>query len=104
MPDAWNGRFLFQGGAGLDGFVAPAVGVAGSGAPGLVRSYAVLSMDGGHEGPDASFAADQQARLDYAYQAVGKATAAAKGLFHAYYHRPARHSISWAAPMAGAKR
>ncbi|QUD88318.1 tannase/feruloyl esterase family alpha/beta hydrolase [Phenylobacterium montanum] len=92
LPAPWNGRFLFQGGGGLDGSVLPAVGAAGSGAPALARGYAVLSMDGGHEGRDASFAADQQARLDYAYQAVGKATAAAKALIRAYYNRGPQRS------------
>jgi feruloyl esterase len=85
MPADWNGRFLFQGGGGLDGAVLPAYGVMLSGKPGLARGFAVVSMDGGHEGPDASFASDQQARLDFAYQAVGKATAAAKALIRAYY-------------------
>ena len=26
LPEAWNKRFLFQGGGGVDGFIAPAVG------------------------------------------------------------------------------
>ncbi|MDR3509385.1 MAG: tannase/feruloyl esterase family alpha/beta hydrolase [Caulobacteraceae bacterium] len=92
LPDDWNGRFFFQGGGGLDGSVNPAVGLAGAGAPALARGYAVVSMDGGHEGRDASFASDQQARLDFAYQAIGKATAAAKTLIRAYYHRDPKHS------------
>lgn len=92
LPETWNGRFFFQGGGGLDGSVNPAVGLAGSGAPALARGYAVVSMDGGHEGRDASFASDQQARLDFAYQAVGKATIAAKTLIRAYYHRGPDHS------------
>ncbi len=92
LPEAWNARFLFQGGGGLDGFVAPAVGLSGSGAPALARGYAVLSMDGGHEGSDARFAADQQARLDFAYQAVGKASFAAKTLIRAYYNQRPEHS------------
>ena len=28
LPDAWNGRLLFQGGGGLDGVLNPAVGMA----------------------------------------------------------------------------
>ena len=83
LPENWNGKFLFQGGGGMDGFIAPAVGatpVAGSTAtPALKRGYAVVSMDGGHQGAgDASFGADQQARLNLAYQSTGKVTQAAK--------------------------
>jgi Tannase and feruloyl esterase len=85
LPKAWNGKFYFQGGGGLDGSVAPAIGAAGSGPSALARGYAVLSMDGGHEGGDAAFASEQQARLDYAYQAIGKATAAGKLLIRQYY-------------------
>ncbi|NVO25438.1 tannase/feruloyl esterase family alpha/beta hydrolase [Donghicola mangrovi] len=89
MPQDWNGRFLFQGGGGTDGFLAPAIGPipsTGSRAtPGLTRGYAVVSMDGGHDGLDFAFAADQQARLDLGYASIGKITAAAKALVRAYY-------------------
>ncbi|MBD3614195.1 tannase/feruloyl esterase family alpha/beta hydrolase [Kingella kingae] len=71
LPANWNGKFLFQGGGGFNGFIAPSVGsIPSRGAtaePALKRGYAVVSMDGGHKGRDAAFSADQQARLDYAY-------------------------------------
>jgi hypothetical protein len=59
LPGNWNGRFLFQGGGGLNGSVAEPVGaqVAGS-RPGLLQGFAVVSNDTGHQarGPfDASF-------------------------------------------------
>ena len=92
LPGPWNGRFLFQGGGGLDGAVRPAYGEANGATPALARGFAVVSMDGGHEGMDASFAATQQARLDYAYQAVGKATAVAKATITAFYAHPPRYS------------
>ncbi|MGG7568218.1 tannase/feruloyl esterase family alpha/beta hydrolase [Rhodovulum sp. DZ06] len=89
LPDDWSGRFLFQGGGAMDGFIAPAVGmVPSTGAtatPALVRGYAVVSMDGGHEGLDASFAFDQQARLDLAYNAIGEVTDVARALIAARY-------------------
>jgi len=50
--------------------------VAGSSA--LARGFAVVSTDAGHQGRDASFGHDQQARLDYGYHALGRVTAAAK--------------------------
>jgi feruloyl esterase len=96
LPTEWNGRFLFQGGGGLDGQVNPAIGsIANSGeAPALARGFAVVSTDAGHSGSivDASFGVDQQARVDYAYAAIGKVTPAAKALVARYYGRPAAHS------------
>ncbi len=93
LPTTWNGRFLFQGGGGLDGAVQPALGMTGIGQPtALARGFAVVSTDAGHEGPDASFGSDQQARLDYAYQALGKVTAEAKTIIANFYGRPAKWS------------
>ncbi len=96
MPTDWNGRFLFQGGGGLDGFVGPAYGMAtpaGSTAPpALVRGFAVISTNSGHHGLDPSFAVDQQARLDFAYNALDKVTVQAKALIAAYYGRGPDHS------------
>lgn len=91
MPDAWNGRFLFQGGSGLDGVVTPAIGLVPSGgAVALARGFAVISSDGGHEGPSAAFAADQQARLDFAYAGLGPVAELGQRLVARYYGRPAR--------------
>ncbi len=92
LPDAWNGRFLFQGGGGLDGAVNPALGLSSSGPSALARGFAVASMDGGHEGRDASFASDQQAKLDFAYQAVGKTTMTAKAIIRAYFRKSPDHA------------
>lgn len=89
LPSEWNGRFLFQGGAGLDGQVMPAVGnIANSTGPSaLARGFAVVSTDSGHSGSivDATFGLDQQARTDYAYNALDKVTAQAKRLVNSYY-------------------
>lgn len=97
LPQHWNKKFLFQGGGGLDGFVAPAVGavpVRGSGAvPALMRGYAVVTMDGGHQGAgDTAFTADQQARLNYAYASTGKVTTTAKQLIERMYQAQPEHS------------
>jgi feruloyl esterase len=89
LPAAWNGRFLFQGGGGLDGVIGPALGQVGPGFPSaLARGFAVVSTDAGHQGRDAAFATDQQARLDYAYNALDKVTLAAKDIVARYYGRP----------------
>lgn len=93
LPTSWNGRFLFQGGGGLDGVVNPAIGMGGVGqSAALTRGFAVVSTDAGHQGQDASFAADQQARLDYAYQALGKVTVEAKAIIARFYGRPPKWS------------
>lgn len=93
LPTQWNGRFVYQGGGGLDGFVTPALGSAGgTSPPALLRGFAVVSTDGGHEGLDASFAADQQARLDYAYASIGKMSTAAKQMIARFYGRRPAYS------------
>ncbi len=95
LPEEWNGRFLFQGGGGLNGSVRPPTGATAAGEkPALARGFAVVSTDSGHQGAvfDGSFLADQQAALNFLYLSVGKVTRAAKGLVAAYYGRPADHS------------
>jgi len=90
LPLEWNGRFLFQGGAGLDGVLQPSYGVISGNhfPPALSRGYAVVSTDGGHRAAsmiDPHFALDQQARLDYAYNALDKTTLVAKELISRFY-------------------
>jgi hypothetical protein len=92
LPKAWNGRFLFQGGGGNDGAVRLALGslaggnaLAALGTGGLVQGFAVVSTDGGHQGADASFGADAQARIDHAYNAYDKVTVVAKDLINRTY-------------------
>ena len=52
LPTAWSGRFLYQGGGGNDGVVAPAVGRNTGSFPdtGLQRGFAVVTTDAGHQG------------------------------------------------------
>lgn len=89
LPLAWNGRFLFQGGAGLDGQIMPAVGAIANSAspPALARGYAVVATDGGHTSSiiDATFGLDQQARVDFAYNALDKVTVQAKRMVGQFY-------------------
>jgi feruloyl esterase len=96
LPAKWNGKFFFQGGGGMDGLVRPAVGGMpnwGSTAPvALARGYAVASTDAGHEGQDGSFGADQQARIDYYYNAIDQVTRLSKLVIAAYYGAGARRS------------
>jgi feruloyl esterase len=95
LPLAWNGRLLVQGGGGLNGVLNAALGQV-SGAPSaLLRGFAVVSNDGGHRGRnniDSRFAADQQAKLDFAYQAVATTTRTAKAVLGDYYGRAPDYS------------
>lgn len=95
LPDKWNGRFLFQGGGGMDGTVRQPLGTQAAGKePALARGFAVVSMDSGHKGSvfDMSFNRDQQASLDFAYIALGKVTTVAKEIIAKYYGEPAKYS------------
>jgi hypothetical protein len=88
LPDRWNGRFLFQGGGGLNGWIRPPLGPQATGdVPALARGFAVVSTDSGHQGAvfDASFMNDQEAALNFAQASVGKVTAAAKAIIARYY-------------------
>ena len=88
LPDAWNGRFYYQGNGGLDGAVVPALGALGGGplTGALMQGFAVISSDAGHSGPQTPFfGLEPQARLDYGYQAVEKLTPMAKQLIQGAY-------------------
>jgi hypothetical protein len=96
MPENWNGRFLMQGGGGLNGNVGTPLGfVAAGDSPALARGFAVVTTDSGHSSAavfDGSFFADQEATLDFLYQAVGKVAQLGKRVVAAHYGQPARHS------------
>jgi feruloyl esterase len=96
LPFAWSGRFLFQGGGGLDGRVNAAVGFQGAGAAtALALGYAVVSSDGGHEEASlpepGSFGSDPQALADYEYGSTRAVTEVVTRLVAAYYRRPIEH-------------
>ncbi len=104
LPNQWNGRFLYQGGGGLDGTVNPPLGgVAAGDDPALARGFVVVSTDSGHQGAvfDASFMKDQQAALDFAFAAIGKVTTVAKQIIAQYYGEPPEHSYFAGCSMGG---
>src|SRR5689334_7687452 len=95
LPESWNGRFLFQGGGGLNGNVGLPIGpTAAASKPALARGYAVISTDSGHKGQvfDASFMNEQEATLNFLYQAIGKVAPVGKAIVEARYGKPADHS------------
>lgn len=95
LPDAWGGRFLMQGGGGLNGSVRPPTGpVASGGRPALARGFAVISHDSGHAGAvfDPSFMADQRAALDFAESSVKTVALLGKAITQRYYGKAIAHS------------
>ena len=89
LPNAWNGRFYYQGNGGIDGSVVTATGpVNGGGAltNALNMGFAVISSDAGHVGSQGpNFGVDPQARLDYGYQAAATLTPMAKSAIATAY-------------------
>ena len=94
---AWNGDFMMQGGGGANGSVGYPLGASYSGEkPALVQGFAVASTDTGHKakngGFDFSFMRDQQAYLDFAYQANAEVAGVAKQVIAHYYAKPVSYS------------
>ena len=89
LPEEWNGRFLMQGGGGLNGSVQNPVGASAAGdRSALARGFAVVSTDTGHTGSggfDGTFQQDQQASLDFAYGAIGRVAELAKRIIARHY-------------------
>ena len=89
LPDDWNGKFLFQGGGGLNGVIRDPLGSLAAGkVPALFRGYAVASSDGGHQSDtvfNPYFFDDQKALLDFYSGAVEKSTHVALELVEQVY-------------------
>ncbi len=95
LPANWNGRFLFQGGGGLNGSVQPPLGAGyAGGRSALARGFAVASTDSGHQGQgfDGSFFRDQLATLNFLYEGVAQVTVVAKALVERHYGKPSAHA------------
>lgn len=95
LPDNWNGRYLFQGGGGLNGSLGEPLGGDWAGSEtALAQGFAVASTDSGHAGSvfDSSFMADQQAMLNFQYQANAKVTEVTRPMVARYYGRDIDHS------------
>ena len=88
LPQAWNGKFFFEGVGGFGGAI-------GSLNAGLEKGYASASTDTGHQGvvTDASWALNNPAkRIDYAYRGTHVAAVAAKALSQAFYGMAPRYA------------
>jgi hypothetical protein len=98
LPTAWNGRLLFQGGGGSDGFLGDATGGFPNqpGVTALAKGYAVISSDSGHDNATnndparqgvVTFGHDALARHNYGFGYIGPVVQAGKALVHAGYGR-----------------
>ena len=99
LPEAtaWNGDMMMQGGGGSNGVINYPTGIQYAGRrSGLARGFAVVSTDTGHKaksgGFDFAFRKDQQAYLDFAYQANAEVAEVAKQIIARYYAKPASYS------------
>jgi hypothetical protein len=94
MPAEWNGRFMFQGGGGLNGSIREPVGSQATGGTAAIeRGFAVVATDSGHQGSgfDGGFMADQQALLNFQLQANAKTVEVALPIVEAYYGDAPHH-------------
>ena len=94
MPAEWNGRFMFQGGGGLNGSIREPVGSQAVGErTALDRGFVVVATDSGHQGSgfDGSFMADQQALLNFQFQANAKTAEVALPIVERYYGKAPHH-------------
>lgn len=97
LPGNWQGRLLFQGGGGFNGSVREPYGSSPDPRdPALAKGFAVVSTDSGHKGAifDVGFMCDQQASLDFAFNALPAVTLAAKQIATAYFGRAPHHTYS----------
>jgi feruloyl esterase len=106
LPANWNGRFFFQGGGGLNGVVNPPYGTQAAGdTTALAAGFAVVSNDSGHQAAgvfDATFMEDQQALLNFLYQANATVTVIAKQMVQQYYGKAPHHSY-WVGCSTGGR-
>ena len=103
LPDAWNGKFFFEGGGGSNGNVGDAYGnlQGQQTANAISLGYAVVSQDSGHDNATnndpkmngtQTFAFDEQARLDFGYNSYDQVAQTAKAIIKAYYGKPPERS------------
>jgi hypothetical protein len=95
LPSAWNGRLYMFGNGGYAGEALDAPGRVATMRRALARGFATAQMNTGHDAaaePLATFAANPQKFLDYAYRGVHVTALAAKRLLQAYYDNAPRFS------------
>ena len=92
LPDTWNGKFLMGGGGGFVGSVQNAALFMSD--P-LLRGYATVGTDTGHQadGVDASWALNHMERLvNFGHAAVHRTAEISKVIAHLYYGQAVQRS------------
>jgi feruloyl esterase len=95
LPASWNGRLFMFGNGGFAGESLNAAGRVAARNEALKRGFAVTQTNTGHEAarePLATFAANPQKLVDYAYRAVHVTAMTARTLVRTYYGEPASKS------------
>lgn len=102
LPASWNGRFLFNGGGGLNGNIGTAIGNTGAeNRSALEQGFAVVTQDSGHDNAinvdpthqgAGVFGFDFEARRNYAYASHEVVTRVAKALVSQVYGRAPDYS------------
>jgi feruloyl esterase len=94
LPVSWNGKLLMTTRQAFIGSVAPLFNAVVS--SGLIRGYATVSTDSGHQSPsilDASFGLNNRAaEIDFGYRGTHLAKVAAAGVMTGYYGSGPVHS------------
>jgi feruloyl esterase len=85
LPDAWNGKYYFQGVGGLGGTI-------GSLETGLSRGYASASTDTGHSASDQTWASNRAKEIDYGHRGTHVTAVAGKALTASFYGRTVAHA------------
>jgi len=91
LPTEWNGKALQMGGGGFNGTVVTGLGAVPR-APDttpvpVARGFVTFGSDSGHQGNDASFAANEEALTNFAYAQLKKTHDVALALINARYNR-----------------
>ena len=111
LPLDWNGRFLFEGGGGSNGYIRAATGINGAGNPtALERGYAVIAQDSGHDndrnnvpshGGQLVFGHDPQARADYGHASLKSTYDLGQHIVTAFYGRGSETNLFWGCSKGG---
>jgi hypothetical protein len=95
LPAAWNRRFYMHGNGGFAGETPEFGARPRYRALALKHGFTTATTNTGHDAtaePLATFAANYQKRVDYAFRAVHLTASEAKRIAAAYYRRPVRFS------------
>jgi len=111
LPQAWNGRYFFQGGGGSNGVVGDATGFNGPGnKTGLERGYAVIAQDSGHDnalnvdasrGAELVFGHDPVARANYGHASLKPTYDLGLHIIRTAYGREPITKVFWGCSKGG---